>query len=819
MLPTTNLLKGLSERQVRENQEQFGKNVLAEKTKLLFIKELVESFFSPLILLLLGASLISFFLGDKTDFLIIFAIVIASGLISFVQHFKAEIAAKRLKSKVLLSATVIRDGIQKEIPFSHVTIGDIVLLSVGDIIPADMQLVDAKELSIDQSSMTGETYPVEKSVGNDEKKAAIFAGTHVVTGEGKGVVVAIGKQTQLGKLSEELIHKKPQTDFDRELSSFSILVVRLILILTIFVFLVNAIFHHSFFSSFLFAVALAVGLTPELMPVIITVSLATGALEMEKKEVIVKFLPSIQNLGAMNILCMDKTGTLTENAITLSSVEDAHGKSTENILYSARINSMFQSGFKNPLDNAILQATTMLHITDVKKIDEIPFDFERKKLSVIVKEKAKTLLFTKGSPHAILEDVSFFQQNGKMVKMAQHKRLELQKRAANLASNGFRIVGIAQKTVKEKQTYTPADETAMTFLGFLVFSDPVKKTVKQTLQQLTQLGIQPKILTGDNEIVTKKTCLDAGIPVENILTGTQIDTLTNTELAEKAIKTTIFANLTPQQKAHIIQAIKQTDNVVGYLGDGINDAPPLKAADVGISVNNGSDIAKDVADVILMRKSLSVLSQGVVEGRKTYVNSFKYILMSLSSNFGNMMSVAIASLLLPFLPLLPVQIILIDFLYDMSQITVPSDNVDASMLTTPKRWSMKFLKKFTFAFGPLSSAFDLLTFGILLFFLHADVNVFRTGWFVESFLTQTLVIFSIRTQLVPFFRSKPSMFLVISAILTILFGGFLVFSPIGGYFSFASLPPVFWIIVVLEIIFYITCVELTKLWFYKKNTI
>lgn len=819
MIPNTDPQNGLSEKQVRANQKQFGKNILAERTQLLFIKELFQSFFSPLILLLLGASLISFFLGDKTDFLLIFSIVIASGLISFVQHFKAEAAAKRLKTKVLLSATVIRDGIQKEIPFSQITVGDIVLLSVGDLIPADMHLLEAKEVSIDQSSLTGESYPVEKTIGTSDKASTLFAGTHVVTGEAKAIVIAIGRETQLGKLSDELIHKKPQTDFDRELSSFSILVVRLILALTIFVFLINALFHHSFFASFLFAVALAVGLTPELMPVIITVSLATGALAMEKKEVIVKFLPSIQNLGAMNILCMDKTGTLTENNITLSSVEDATKKSAGQILMAAKINSVFQSGFKNPLDSAILQATTTLHLPDLKKIDEIPFDFERKKLSVIVKEKTKTLLFTKGSPHAILDDVTFYQHDKKVLRMTQQKRLELQKRAENLASNGFRIVGIAQKAVKEKSTYTPADEADMTFLGFLIFADPVKKTVRQTLQELTHLGIQPKILTGDNEIVTKKTCLDSGIPVEGILTGTQIDELSTTELAEKAIQTTIFANLTPEQKARVILSLKQAGNVVGYLGDGINDAPPLKAADVGISVNNGSDIAKDVADIILMRKSLSVLSQGVIEGRKTYVNSFKYILMSLSSNFGNMMSVAIASLLLPFLPLLPVQIILIDFLYDTSQITVPSDNVDASMLTTPKKWSMKFLKKFTFAFGPLSSAFDLLTFGILLFFIHANVSVFRTGWFVESFLTQTLVIFSIRTQLVPFVKSKPSIYLVLSAVLTILFGGILVFSPIGKYFSFVPLPPVFWIIVVLEIIFYITCVELAKLWFYKRNSI
>lgn len=816
----TNLQTGLSEKEVERRLTVYGKNVLAEKSRFYLVKELFESFFSPLILLLLGASLVSAFLGDIPDFLIIFGIVILSGGISFFQHYKAENAAKKLKSKVTLTATVIRDGEQKEIPFTHIALGDILILAAGDLVPADCQLLETNELSVDESSLTGESFPVEKHAKTNQDnthKIFVFAGTHVVSGQAKGVVTAVGIHTQIGKLSEKIIQKKPETEFDRELNTFSMLIIRLILVLAIFVFGVNAFFHHDILSSFLFAVALAVGLTPELMPVIITISLSRGAIKMEEKEVIVKFLPSIQNLGSMDILCMDKTGTITENDITLSSYEDATGDKSDSLLHLAKLNSHFQSGFKNPLDHAVLSYLSPIDSKGYAKIDELPFDFERKKLSIIVKNnKNEYVLITKGATQKILQNISHYEKSGKIVKISPRELTLLKKRAEHLALDGLRIIAVAHKIIEKKVAYSPIDEKDLIFSGFLIFSDPVKKTVAETLKKLLALGVESKILTGDNALVAEKTCMDAGIPTHAILTGEEVDKLSDKQLADKAESVAIFASLDPEQKARIITALKSRNHVVGFLGDGINDAPPLKAADIGISVNNGSDIAKDVADIILMRKSLTVMIQAVLEGRKTYANTFKYIMMSLSSNFGNMMSVAIASIFLPFLPLLAVQIILIDFLYDLSQIAVPSDNVDDSAVAKPKEWSIGFLKRFVFIFGPLSSLFDLITFSVLLFFLHSSIPAFRTGWFVESFITQTLIVFAIRTHFVPFFKSRASKLLVISAGITISAGALIVFTPIGKYFSFVQLPGVFWIILVAEIIFYFTCVELTKLFFYKK---
>jgi len=686
-------------------------------------------------------------------------------------------------------------------------------LSAGDLVPADCRLVETNELSVDESSLTGESYPVEKQVktsGESSHTASVFAGTHIVSGQAKAIVMAIGKNTQIGKLSEKIIQEKPITEFDRELNSFSMLIIRLILVLALFVFGVNAFFHHNILSSFLFAVALAVGLTPELMPVIISVSLSRGAIKMEEKEVIVKFLPGIQNLGSMDILCMDKTGTITENNITLSSYEDAKGKKNDSILLLAKLNSHFQSGFKNPLDHAVLSYLSPLETKGYTKIDEIPFDFERKKLSIVLKDtKNSYTLITKGAPQKILEDL----------KISSHELTLLKKRVEDLARDGYRVIAIGHKTIEKKVTYSSADEKGITFSGFLIFSDPVKKTVAETLKKLLSLGIESKILTGDNALVAEKSCKDAGIPTTTILTGEEVEKLSDKQLQEKVENVTIFAQLDPEQKARVIVALKNLNHVVGFLGDGINDAPPLKAADIGISVHNGSDIAKDVADIILMRKSLSVLVAGVLEGRKTYANTFKYIMMSLSSNFGNMMSVAIASVFLPFLPLLPVQILLVNFFYDTSQIAVPSDNVDESAVRKPKEWSIGFLKRFTFVFGPLSSLFDLITFSVLLFFLHASIPAFRTGWFVESFITQTLIIFAIRTHFVPFFKSKPNKILIASALITIGAGALIVFLPFGKYFAFTTLPAIFWVILIVEVIFYFTCVELTKLFFYKKYSL
>lgn len=806
---------GLSEKEALSRIKQNGLNTLVEKDKYALLKRLYTSFFSPLTLMLLAASFISAALGDRTDFIIITSIVILSGVITFYQHQKSENAIEKLKKKTHLTATVIRDGDEKEIPFAHITIGDIVVVQTGDLIPADLRLVDSKDVTIDESTLTGESFPVDKNataitkekVSLSQMQNMCFAGTHVVTGEGKGIVIAIGKQTQLGHLSHEIIHAKPQTAFDRDIGNFSSLVVRLIILLTIFIFFVNALLHHGIFNSLLFSVALAVGLTPELMPVIITVALSKGALQMEKKEVIVKFLPAIQNLGSMNILCTDKTGTLTEGDVALSGYEDSHGKENNTILEAAIIHSSFDLAVTNPLNKATLKYPHKVNLSAYKKIEDIQFDFDRKRSSVIVEKDKKILFICRGAALSIIEKCTHVYPN---MRCGEKEKKALIHEYEKLSQAGIRVLAIAQKTIAKKDKYTPKDEEGLTFLGYLLYKDPIKETVRHTVKDLQTLGIEIKILTGDNEFITQKVCVDSGIPVKGILTGSDIDKITFVELTQRVDATTIFARLSPDQKESIIKAFKHNGNTTGFMGDGINDAPPLKQADIGISVNTGADIAKEVADIVLVRKSLHVLKEGIIEGRKTHQNIFKYIIMSVSSNFGNMITVAAASIFLPFLPMLPVQIILLDFIYDLSQIAIPEDTVDDDVVRKPSKWSMKYVKKFMIIFGPISSLFDFVTIGGLLFVFHASQVFFRTGWFVESLVSQSLIIFAIRTRKVPFWKSKPGISLLISVLVGTVIGIILPFSPFASYFSFQPLPILYFIFLGVIVFAYFSLVELIK---------
>ncbi len=807
-------ITGLSEKEAIQRLKQYGTNTLAGRSRFYILKQLWNSFFGPLTAILLFASFISLFLGNRIDFAIIFFIVVASGCITFFQHFKADHAAEALKKKVLLQASVIRDGKHSEIPFSEVTIGDIVFLSVGDIVPADLELLETKELSINQSTLTGESYPEKKDTKNKGTQMQAFAGTQVVTGEGIGKVIAIGKKTKIGLLSQTIVIEKPATSFDRGIRSFSILILWLVLALSLFVFGINVLLHHDFLLSLLFTVALAVGLTPDLMPLVITVTLSNGAIRMDKHDVIVKYLPSIQNLGSMDILCTDKTGTLTESVITVNNFENSSGEKDENILALAKVNAHFQSGFKNPIDISLLDFSKAIDIASYKKIDEIPFDFDRKRVSAIVEKDKQVLLITKGAAKNILDHCHYI--GNKTHTMTTVHKDAIIKKIEKINNSGDRLIAVAYKTIQKKNSYDPADEKDLIYAGFITFHDPVKIGVRETITELYKLGVDIKILTGDNDAVTRKVCEEASIPADASLTGEQITNISTEELENQVEKISIFSHLTPEQKSQIIKALRKRKHVVGYLGDGINDAPPLKSADVGISVNNGSDIAKEVADIILMRKSLLAITHGIVEGRKTYANSFKYIMMSLSSNFGNMMTVAVASIFLPFLPLLPIQILLINFLYDVSQITVPNDNVDKHLILKPREWNMNFLKRFLIVFAPMSSLFDLLTFAILLFGFHATAEVFRTGWFIESIVTETIIVFAIRTQVVPFFKSKPGIPLVISALLTIVAGFLFLFLPIRSVFEFTKLPILFLIIVFGEVGLYLLFVELEKLWFYKR---
>ncbi|HEX7042293.1 MAG TPA: magnesium-translocating P-type ATPase [Patescibacteria group bacterium] len=810
---------GLSENEAIHRNSINGLNTLVEKDRFALLKRLYNAFFSPLVLMLLAASFIAAVLGDRTDFVIIASIVFLSGAITFYQHQKSENAVEKLKKKTHLTATVIRGGVEKEIPFSHITLGDIIVIQTGDLLPADVRLISQKDLSIDESTLTGESFPVEKSenalaqekITLSQMKNICFAGTHVVTGEAKGVVMAIGKNTQLGHLSKELVSTKPQTAFDHDIQVFSTLIIRIIILLSIGIFFVNALLHHGLFESLLFAVALAVGLTPELMPVIITIALAKGALKMEKKDVIVKYLPSIQNLGSMNILCTDKTGTLTEGDVALSGYEDINGEKNKEILTEAIVHSSFDLAVTNPLNKATLNFPHNVNLHLYKKIDDIQFDFTRKRSGVVVEKNGKTFLICRGAVNSIVDECTHILDK----KITKEEKEKILKKFQDYSKEGIRVLAIAHKNIETKEKYSLEDEKGLTFMGFLLYKDPIKSTVPNSVQAFKKLGINLKILTGDNEFITEKVCIDGGINVEGVLTGKDLEKLTFLELAQKAATTTIFARLSPEQKEEIIKSLKHNGNTVGYMGDGINDAPPLKVSDVGISVNSGADIAKDVADVVLTKKSLHVLKEGIIEGRKTHNNIFKYIIMSVSSNFGNMITVAAASFFLTFLPMLPIQIILLDFIYDLSQIALPQDSVDDDVIEKPSVWNMGLVKKFMLIFGPISTIFDFLTIGGLIFVFNATHIFFRTGWFVESLISQSLIVFAIRTKKVPFWKSKPSRFLTVSIIIGIIFGSFLPFSPFAKYFSFTPLSFYFFLFLAGIIFVYFTLVEIVKTFLYQ----
>lgn len=812
--------EGLSSEEAEKRIKKFGLNTLVKKKKNPFATFFLQ-FLNPLILILLFASLISVFLGEITEFIIIASIIFISGIIDFYQQYHAEKASEKLNQHVSITATVIRKGIKQEISIKKITVGDIIHLSVGDLVPADARLLSVNGLLVTQSVLTGESFPQEKvNLVFAEKseivkrKNCVFMGTNVISGEGEAIVCRVGNATEIGSIAKELVAKRPETEFDRGIKNFGLLVMKITFALTILVFFINAIVKHDILNSFLFAVALAVGLTPELLPMIITINLAKGALRMAKKGVIVKDLPAIQNFGSMDVLCTDKTGTLTEDKIHLDHVIDLEGKENENIFLYGYINSVYQLGFKSPLEQAI-ERHKQLHIANYKKIAELPFDFFRKRLSIVITYQGKHYLVTKGDPFAIASICTTYTSEGKTHQLSDTKKDAYKKLLVEHGAMGFRVLGVAVKEIVEKDTYTVHDEKEMTLFGLIAFSDPTKESAKEAVKLLGKNGITIKVLTGDNEFVTRKVCMDLELPVENVMTGTQLENLHEGAFLHAIKHATIFAGLNPSQKEQIILGLKKLDFTVGFLGDGINDAPSLKSADIGISVQNGVDVAKESADLILLHRDLHVLKDGVIEGRRTYANVMKYIMMGTSSNFGNMISVAGASFFLPFLPMLPVQILLNNLLYDFSQLTIPSDNVDIESLHKPRKWNLSFIKHFMLVFGPVSSLFDFLTFFLLLFLLRVHAQTFQTSWFVESLFTQTLIIFSIRTKKVPFFLSKPSGLLVVSSLAIAYIAISLPFTPIAKFFSFTPPPLPFYALLFIITACYFTLVELIKNWFYK----
>jgi Mg2+-importing ATPase len=801
---------GLSSSEAHHRLQHLGKNVLVDNKRKTLIVEFLSKFKNPLIIILIVASLVSFFTESYIDTVIILLIILISVVLDFYQEYQSQQAADKLKARVSLQALVMRDGTKTEIPVSHLTVGDIVYLSTGDVVPADIIIMASRDLHIDESTFTGESFPAEK-----HDMEHIFMGSTVANGEATGVVTNIGKDTKLGRIADKLSMTRPEGDFEKGMKQFGFLISKITIVLVVIIFLINAVFKQDILGSFLFALALAVGLTPELLPMIITVNLSKGAMRMAKKGVIVKHLPSIQNFGSMNILCTDKTGTITENKIRLELYEDIHEDESSRVLEYGFYNSHFQSNMKSPLDDAIL-AHKHVKVHHFTKVDEVPFDFVRRRLSVVIEDRKGKVIVTKGAPESVFSISSHYDDNGQKVKFSPTMKRTLKKRFQELSGRGFRVLAVAYKHLRtSEKVFNKRDETDMVFLGFMAFLDPPKESVKPFIKSLYEEGVLLKIITGDNELVSRKVCEELDVPITGILLGEDVRHMPMKTLSSKAAQTTIFARMNPEEKNKVILALKRNNNVVGYMGDGVNDAISLRSADIGISVENAVDVAKESADIILTHKSLQVLREGVMEGRKTFMNTLKYIFMAMGSNFGNMFSISFASIFLSFLPMLPIQILLNNLMYDISQLSLPTDNVDDEAVKLPLRWDFNFMKRFIFIFGPLSSLFDFITFYVLLVVFHATVPFFRSGWFVESLITQSLVIFVVRTRKVPFFRSKPSGYVIFSTFFGIVLAILITQTFVGRFFDFVPLSGGYWIYMIGVVFAYVILAEMAKVFFYR----
>lgn len=807
----TNTPAGLSSAEVLHRRQRYGYNVFGHRKRLQPVLAFFAKFKSPLLLILIGVSLVAFFLGQRTDAVIIIAMVLLSGCMDYVNSYRSEKSVERLRAQVVTTAEVIREGREVEIPMRDVVPGDILLLSAGDIVPADGRVLTASDFFVNESALTGESFPVEKRAGAGEVKM----GTAVVTGEAVAEALRTGAATEVGKIAAALNTRSPETAFERGIRQFSVFTVRVTLVLVCIVFGINIFLHRGVFDSFLFSIAIAVGLTPELLPVIMSISLSRGSVRMAKKGVIVKNLSAIESFGGMDVFCTDKTGTLTEDRIALVRCIDGEGRDSASVARHAFLNAAFHTAVKSPLDIAIKRHTNFP--TDgYSKIAEMPFDLQRKRDSIVLDHAGERLMVTKGAPENIFAVCNHFESNEAPQAMTPAMHDGVQRAYERLSGEGYRVLAIASKNVSTATVmFSSKDEIAMTFVGFMAFLDPPKEGTRRAIDELEALGVEVKILTGDSEILTQKICRDLDVPVRGMLTGGEIAALSDDELSRLLPTTTIFARVTPDEKERIIFALQKAGAAVGYLGDGVNDAPALKAADVGISVNNAVDVAKETADIILVHKSLDVLHDGIAEGRKTFQNTMKYILMGLSSNFGNMVSMTAASALLPFLPMLPAQILLNNFLYDLSQVTLTTDTVDTEDVKRPPRWDIGFVKKYMLVFGPLSSFFDFLTFGFLFLFLRLTEHGFQAGWFIESLTTQVLVIFIIRTKRIPFLQSAPSRVLFLNALVVVLIAWLLPLTKVAGALKFAHLPTSALLGLVVIILVYLFAAEGAKQFFYR----
>jgi len=818
--------KGLQEEDAQDRLKEYGYNEPAKKKKRTILIQILSKFVNPLVIVLIIIGAFSLFFGEKISAVLVFAMVLMSVFLSFIQEYRSGKEAEKLSEMVLATATVYRDGKPKEIKIREIVPGDIVDLSAGDMIPADLRIISCKDLFINQASLTGESFPLEKIAGAlqnqsnavTELRNIAFMGSSVVSGTALGVVIKTGINTQFGELARRLATVRVQTSFDKGIHKFTWLMIRAMFVMVTIIFAINAVFKGNFMEALLFSLAVAVGLTPEMLPMLVAINLSKGAIKMSKKQVIVKRLNSIQNLGAMDVLCTDKTGTLTLDKIVLEKHCNIAGEEDDEVLKYAYLNSFCQTGLKNLLDRAILEHEEFV-VKDAKKIDEIPFDFSRKIMSVVIEIDGTQKLISKGAPEEIFQRCLSYELYGEIWQLTDFILTDLKEEYDQLSNDGFRVLAVAYKTIdSKKDVYSKDDEKDLILKGYVAFLDPPKPGAKKTIEAIKKLGVEFKVLTGDNELVTKKICSEVGLDVKGLVVGNEVDKADDKELRKLVKTTTVFARLSPPQKERIVRILHENNHIVGYLGDGINDSLALKTSDVGISVNNAVDIAKESADIILLKKSLMVLEDGVIEGRKTFGNIVKYIKMGSSSNFGNMLSMTGASLFLPFLPMTPIQILLNNFLYDLSQVAIPTDNVDKEYLATPRPWNIDSIRRFMLIIGPISSIFDFITFGVLLFIFHTSQNpqLFHTGWFLESLCTQTLVIHIIRTGKTPFLENKPSKFLIFTSIFIVAIGIILPFSLPGKAFGFVTPPLSYFAALFVIVCVYLSAVHVGKKWFIRK---
>jgi Mg2+-importing ATPase len=828
-------LGGLTQAEAEERARTTGPNEVAQERKQGWPVRVLKIIRNPLVILLSTLSAVSFLTGDARAGSVMAIMVALSVGLRFWQEARADAAAEKLKAMIHVTATVVRDGVAREIPLRDLVPGDIIKLAAGDMIPGDVRLLSSKDVFVSQGSLTGESLPVEKFHDPETKeessptelKNTCFMGTSVESGTATAAVVTTGVQTYLGSMARSITGERVQTSFDQGLNRFTWLMIQFMVVMVPLVFLINGFTKHDWKGAFFFAMAVAVGLTPEMLPMIVSVCLSNGALAMSRKKVIVKRLNSIQNFGGMDVLCTDKTGTLTEDRVVLMRHCNVAGRESDDVLLDGYLISYFQTGLKNLLDRAILDSPDFhgkAVLEKYKKLDEIPFDFTRRMMSVLVEDsEGKSILLTKGAPEEVFLHCSHFELDGKLSAMDADQVVGLKQEYDDLSNDGFRVLAVATKELSGKQICAKDDERELVLRGYVAFLDPPKNTAARALAALHKHGVAVKILTGDNHLISRKVCKDVGLSADPMLLGGDVEKMSDAELAEAAEKAALFARLSPAHKERVIRLLRGKGHVVGFMGDGINDAPALRAADVGISVDTATDIAKESADLILLEKDLMVLEGGVIEGRKVFANIVKYIRMGASSNFGNMFSVLGASAFLPFLPMAPIQVLTNNLLYDFSQVPIPADAVDEEQVARPRPWNIGEIKRFILFIGPISSIFDYTTFFVMLYIFNcwdpSRAPLFQTGWFVESLMTQTLIIHVIRTNKIPFLQSRASLALTATTVSIMAFGMWLPYSPLASALGFTHLPRLYWPILMLTLLGYVGLTQIIKVWLLRKQWI